>query len=75
MQFTQSLAPLRLNNIRQTPNSLQYLAKDDDIHSGEYNDVNVQSCRGRCKRKIVEDVHKIVEDVKKANVSIPVMQG
>lgn len=43
MQFTQPVAPLlRLNNIRQTPNSLRYLGQqDEDIRSGEYDVMNV----------------------------------
>jgi hypothetical protein len=29
-------ASQRLSNVLQTPNSFQYLAQDDDNHSGEY---------------------------------------
>jgi hypothetical protein len=33
MQFTHPIATTRLNNIRQTADSIQYLGQDEDIHS------------------------------------------
>lgn len=56
MQFTQPFVPLRLNNIRQTPNSLRYLAQEDDVESGEYNETSVESYRGKSQRNIVDYV-------------------
>ncbi len=70
MLFTQPLVPIRLNNIRQTPNSLHYLAQDDDIRSGEYNHSNIESYRGRSQRNIVDYVAQKSWKILKINVVI-----
>jgi hypothetical protein len=54
MQCAPTFASQRLNNVLQTPNSYQYLAQDDDNHSGEYCNSEGESVRGRCQRRNIE---------------------